>query len=92
VDKLKEIGEWDRFNGICDKEVFKKNAAEALERCLISLKSRIPKQFKRLVAKYYDDLDMFYKNRIDERIKEHELARQQKSDNATMEVYRQHQF
>ena len=92
VDKLKEIGEWDRFNGVFNKEVFKKNAAEALERCLASLKSRIPKQFRRLVVKYYDDLDMFYKNRIDERIKEHELKREERSRNLTGEVNRQHYF
>lgn len=76
VDKLKEIGEWDRFNGLFNKEAYKKNAADALDRCLASLKSRIPKQFRKLVAKYYDDIDMFYKNRIDERIKEHELIRE----------------
>jgi len=76
VDKLKEIGEWDRFNGLFNKEAYKKNAAEALDRCLVSLKSRIPKQFRKLVTKYYDDVDMFYKNRIDERIKEHEMERQ----------------
>ena len=92
VDKLKETGEWDRFNGMFNKEVYKKNAAEALERCLISLKSRIPKQFRKLVAKYYDDLDMFYKNRIDERIKEHELMREVKSGYRTEEVHRQNNF
>ena len=75
VDKQKETGEWDRLNGVFCKEIYKKNAAEALERCLSSLKSRIPKGFKRLVAKYYDDTDLFYKNRIDERLKEHEVAR-----------------
>ena len=79
VDKLKEIGEWDRFNGIFNKEVYKKNAAEALDRCLVSLKSRIPKQFRKLTSKYYDDIDMFYKNRIDERIKEHELEKTENS-------------
>ena len=89
VDKLKETGGWDKHHGVFDKEIFKKNAAEALDRCLVSLKSRIPKQFRKLVAKYYDDLDMFYKNRIDERIKEHELERQIKSDYTAREVYRQ---
>ena len=77
VDKLKEIGEWERLNGVFDKETYKKNAAEALERCLVSLKSRIPKPFKKLVTKYYDNIDLFFKNRIDERMKEHEIARQQ---------------
>jgi len=78
VDKLKEIGEWDRLNGVFDKETYKRNAAEALEKCLVSLKSRLPKPFKKLVSKYYDEVDMFFKNRIDERIKEHELLRQVK--------------
>ena len=90
VDKLKEIGEWDMtggeirraadgtvsiIGGVFDKNTYKNNAKEALERCLASLKSRIPKPFKKLVIKYYDDVDLFYKNRIDERIKEHELER-----------------
>ena len=91
VDKLKEIGEWDTVGGeirrtvegtvqivggAFDKNTYKNNAKEALERCLASLKSRIPKPFKKLVIKYYDDVDLFYKNRIDERIKEHELEKQ----------------
>jgi len=80
VDKLKETGEWDRFNDIFNKETYKKNAIEALERSLSSLKSRIPKTFKRLVSKYYDDTDLFYKNRIDERLKEHEIARKQEDE------------
>jgi|GEM_PF-1041181 len=80
VDKLKETGEWDRINGVFDKETYKKNAAEALERSLSSLKSRIPKTFKRLAAKYYDDTDLFYKNRIDERLKEHEIAKKQEGE------------
>jgi len=58
---------------IFDKGTYKQNSSEALERCLASLKSRLPKPFKRLVIRYYDDVDIFYKNRIDERIKEHEL-------------------
>ena len=94
VDKLKEVGEWDMtggeirrladgtvsvIGGVFDKNTYKNNAKEALERCLASLKSRIPKPFKKLVIKYYDDVDLFYKNRIDERIKEHELERQLKN-------------
>ena len=65
-----------RTGGVFDRESYKANAADALERCLISLKSRLPKQFGRLIAKYYNDPDLFYKNRIDERIKKHEPARQ----------------
>jgi len=80
VDKLKETGEWDRFNGVFDKETYKKNATEALERSVNSLKSRIPKTFKRLVTKYYDDMDLFYKNRIDERLKEYELKRKKQEE------------
>jgi len=77
VDKLKETGDWEHLAGVFNKEIYKKNSLEALDRCLISLKSRIPKPFKKLVGKYYDDTDLFYKNRIDERMKEHELARGQ---------------
>ena len=82
VDKLKETGEWEHLAGVFNKEIYKKNSLEALDRCLISLKSRIPKPFKKLVGKYYDDTDLFYKNRIDERMKEHELVRQQAEEKA----------
>jgi len=82
VDKLKETGDWEHLAGVFNKEIYKKNSLEALDRCLISLKSRIPKPFKKLVAKYYDDTDLFYKNRIDERMKEHELARKQAEEKA----------
>ena len=75
VDKLKETNDWEHLAGVFNKEIYKKNSLEALDRCLISLKSRIPKPFKKLVVKYYEDVDLFYKNRIDQRMKEHELAR-----------------
>jgi len=80
VDKLKETGDWEHLAGVFNKEIYKKNSLEALDRCLISLKSRIPKPFKKLVGKYYEDVDLFYKNRIDERMKEHELARKQEEE------------
>jgi len=75
VDKLKETKDWEHLAGVFNKEIYKKNSLEALDRCLISLKSRIPKPFKKLVVKYYEDVDLFYKNRIDQRMKEHELTR-----------------
>ena len=94
VDKLKEVGEWDRVGGVWnrvgerwavtggtfDKATYKQNASEALDRCLASLKSRIPKPFKRLVLRYYDDVDLFYKNRIDERLKEWEFTRNEETE------------
>jgi len=92
VDKLKEIGEWERLNGVFDKDTYKRNAAEALERCLASLKSRIPKPFKKLVSKYYDDTDLFYKNRIDERMKEHELICQRKTEELKKQAEEQNNF
>ena len=93
VDKLKETRDWEHLAGVFNKEVYKKNSLEALDRCLISLKSRIPKPFKKLVAKYYDDTDLFYKNRIDERMKEHELARKQAEEKSKeAEAVKTHNF
>jgi len=47
VDKLKETGEWIGVSGCFDRDIYRKNSLEALDRCLVSLKSRIPKPFKK---------------------------------------------
>jgi len=80
VDKLKKIGEWEAVSGIFNKSTYEKNKTQAQELGLITLKSILPRAFKKLVSRYYDDTDSFYKKRLDQRLKERKLLKQESMD------------
>lgn len=69
VDKLKQNNEWDKSSGVYDRQTYNRNSNEAMDRCVVVLKSLMPKAFKNLVKHFYDDPDMLYKVLIEARLK-----------------------
>lgn len=72
VDKLKETGDWDSLNGVFDMSLYQRNASEASAMCVRTLNSLVPSTTKKRLEKSFDDLELYFKNKIEQRIKSRE--------------------
>lgn len=70
VDKLKATGTWDTLNGVFDKDVYSKNAAEAKSLCYGALIASLPINFKNSIEHYFTDIKSYLLSEIDRRINE----------------------
>lgn len=68
VSKLKATGAWDSINGVYDRTVFQRNATQACQMCVQTINHLVPTTVKKRLAKSFDDRDMFFRNRIEQRL------------------------
>jgi hypothetical protein len=84
VDKAKEVGIWDKVEGVFDNTTYVNNADKALNMCYDSLTATIPIEFQKLLTKYFGDVKQFLLSEIDRRMKERELEKEKEKEKATV--------